>query len=186
MFGCGKFFSLLWFEHSLQICEYAGSEVLTAVVKVNRRFGETWRLPLQGPGIGNYACLTLVAWLILRLSGKNRHVPPKCLLTFNGIQGQTIDFFRFGVLWLLRIPVIWKKHPPYQKGLYQERCSFLSHMNVLWIIFPYSKIQYYTSVEIWGLTSCIMNSYLRQVCKLFGINLAIVSFRLRQNTLSKI
>jgi hypothetical protein len=148
MFGCGKFFSLLRLEHSLEFCESAGSwsshngcmksSIFWDITPYKSTESQpTLRRSMSPPSSGskNKQFYLLNAGCLAYSSTLNRHVPPKCLLTFNGLQGviaRMIHFFGFGVLRLLRIAVIWKRRPPpYQKGLYQERCSFLSHMNVL-------------------------------------------------------
>jgi hypothetical protein len=105
---------------------------LCSPLKVNRHFGGTCRLHLQGRRISQArnqpgsACHLLsrwlLAWLILRLSRRRRCVPPKRRLSFNGLHGimsQEIELFlsrtRFrysGLLgfWTLFIVQYSKKH----------------------------------------------------------------------------
>jgi hypothetical protein len=70
-------------------------------VKVNRRFGGTRRLHLQGRKGRKQSCLLhalcwFLPWLTLRPWGRKRHVSPKRRLTFTGLHGvisQKIELF---------------------------------------------------------------------------------------------
>jgi hypothetical protein len=60
---------------------------LCSQLRVNRRFGRTFRLLLRGRRIRS-ACYLLHTWLILR--PRRRHVPPKRRLTLNDLHGVVI------------------------------------------------------------------------------------------------
>jgi hypothetical protein len=103
---------------------FVGFEVLTAVVmkrtvfwdittcnplKVNRRFGGTYRLYVQGRRIRrarNLLSRRYFAPLILRPWRWRRYDPPKCRLTFNGLHGvisQTIVLY-YNLIFFFRKP----------------------------------------------------------------------------------
>jgi hypothetical protein len=107
-------------------------------LKVNRRFGETYRLHFQGRIISRarnrsafhlLSCCFLFAWLILRPWKWRRHVPPKHRLTFNGLHGvisqKTVLFASTLVTKLYNLP--------YQRRLILIRVRFLSiFMFMMW------------------------------------------------------
>jgi hypothetical protein len=57
-----------------------------SLLNINRRFGETSRLHLQGRSLLPASCWFL-AWLFLRPWGWERHISPKRQLILNGLRG---------------------------------------------------------------------------------------------------
>jgi hypothetical protein len=120
-------YSWWWCWHARVNLNLVGFEVLTAAVmkiiifwditpcsplKVNWRFGRTFRLLLQGRGISqsrnqreaggkqSSPCHLLHAWLIFPPSRWRRYVPPKRRLTSNRLHGvisQKIDLFNLNL-----------------------------------------------------------------------------------------